>query len=146
MKRRHFLYAICGVASLAAAVFGWRYRHMTEQDAIVSIIKRRLNYLRLDAAGLRRFAATVAAEQSISGAKLRSLAASGPLAALLPLPGASSLVEQISHGADRLVTDYLLSSDFFLMGADVSRVVLYIAQYDPVRACGNPFARRPTDA
>lgn len=146
MKRRHFLYALSGVASLTAAVFGWRYLHMTGQDAIVSIVSRRLNYLRLDAAGLRRFAADFVATQDISGAKLRSLAASGLIDAHLPLPVTSSLAEEISHGADRLVTQYLLSSDFFLKGADVSREVLYIAQYDPVRACGNPFARRPTDA
>jgi hypothetical protein len=47
---------------------------------------------------------------------------------------------------DNLVANYLLSSDFFLNGADESRVVKYVAYYDPLRPCQNPFARPATDA
>ena len=39
---------------------------------------------------------------------------------------------------------FLLSSDFFALGADESKTVRYRGYYDPVRQvdrCGNPFAR-----
>ncbi len=45
-----------------------------------------------------------------------------------------------------LATDFLLSSDFFWKGADASRTVQYIALYDKMRPCGNPFARLGTDS
>ena len=34
----------------------------------------------------------------------------------------------------------LLSTDFFLNGADESKVVRYVRYYDPIRGCRNPFA------
>jgi hypothetical protein len=46
---------------------------------------------------------------------------------------------------DNLTTTYLLSSDFFLNGSDESRVVRYVALFDPMRACDNPFARPVVD-
>jgi hypothetical protein len=47
---------------------------------------------------------------------------------------------------DSLVSTYLLSSDFFLNGADESRKINYVAYYDPMRPCQNPFARPAVDA
>jgi hypothetical protein len=47
--------------------------------------------------------------------------------------------------ADNLAATYLLSSDFFLNKADQSQVVRYLNYYDPIRPCGNPFARPPVD-
>ena len=46
---------------------------------------------------------------------------------------------------DNLATLYLLSSDFFTSGADETRVIRYVALYDPMRPCGNPFARPAVD-
>ncbi len=48
---------------------------------------------------------------------------------------------RLQHLADHLATLYMLSSDFFTNGADESRTIHYVALYDPMRACGNPFAR-----
>ena len=141
MKRRHFLYLLSGLTSLGTGTLVWRYRHFTDRAAIESIVLRRLSYLKLDPAGVRRFAAAAAATHAISDKKLRALAAAEPIATNFPLPKDSSLARDIAYGEERLVTNYLLSSDFFKTGADVNRLVRYVAYYDPIRACGNPFAR-----
>lgn len=146
MRRRRFLFGLAGLATTAAALMGWRYRQVTAQEAIVSIVRDRLHYLRIDPDGLRRFAADVLAAEDISHVKLRSLVAAGPLARHLPLPAGSALAAGIAYGEDRLVSEFLLSSDFFSHGRDVARVVRYVARYDPIRPCGNPFARPPLDA
>lgn len=45
---------------------------------------------------------------------------------------------------DSVVSDYLLSTDFFANGADEQRAVSYVSFYDPyVRPCSNPFNRQP---
>ncbi len=146
MQRRGFLVGLSALCSLGAVTFSWRYWHVTDQAAIIGIINRRLGYLRLDAAGVQRFAQDVVATRAISDQKLRALAAAGPLVARLPLPRDSSLTRDIDYGEDRLVTDYLLSTDFFMMGADPTRIVRYLRHYDPLQACGNPFSRLPSGA
>jgi hypothetical protein len=50
----------------------------------------------------------------------------------------------LRHGEDHVVTQFLISSDFFINGADTSRVVKYRSWYGAQVPCGNPFAR-PVD-
>jgi hypothetical protein len=57
------------------------------------------------------------------------------------LSGDGFIDTAIRHGEERVTTLFLLSSDFFVNGADISRPVSYVGYYDPARACGNPFAR-----
>ena len=68
----------------------------------------------------------------------------GPIYRRLDLGDRNSLTAAIRHGEERIVTNYLLSSDFFVNGADESRTVRYLGFYDPLRACSNPFARLDT--
>ena len=60
------------------------------------------------------------------------------------LNGRDVVQETIRHGEERVVSAFLLSSDFFVNGADTSRIVRYLGFYDPLKACSNPFARFPT--
>jgi len=39
-----------------------------------------------------------------------------------------------------LTVQFLMSTDFFLNGADESRAVTYRTYYDPHDGCSNPFA------
>jgi hypothetical protein len=59
----------------------------------------------------------------------------------LPLSGINVLTNGIRHGEERIVTKYLLSSDFFSSGADESKTVHYVRLFDALRGCCNPFAR-----
>ncbi len=144
--RRRFL-LVAGGASLvsAAAVGGWRYVTASDADAIVAVLRRRLHFLRLEEPGLHAFATDLAARGLVSSSRLHLLGAAGPLYANLPVPsGRSTLWSGLQHGEERVVSLYLLSSDFFSNGADEMRPVAYRAFYDPLgdpRACVNPFAR-----
>ncbi len=137
MKRRSFLMAFASAAAFA----GWRFVRGTDEDAIVAVVNKRLNYLKLDPADVRRFARNLAATDKISSGRLRVLTAAGPLYSDLAWPNRGFPWNGVRHGEERVVSIFLLSSDFFLNGADVSRPVRYLGEYDPIIACRNPFAR-----
>ena len=138
MKRRYFV--LSGLAGVCGLV-GWRYASSTDDDAIVKVVHKKLDYLKLDEAGVRQFARDLATAKIISSPRLRIIDAAGPLYTRSALVGNNKFDNAIRHGEDRVVTQYLLSSDFFSNGADERRTVRYLHYYDPMIACGNPFAR-----
>ena len=138
MKRRYFMLScVAGVAGVAAA----RYASSSEQSAIAKVLYKKLSYLKLDAQGVRQFAIDLAARGGISAARLRLVDAIGPLYTHTHLEGHNAVDTAVHHGEDRVTTLYLLSSDFFKRHAGQDRVVRYTGFYDPLIACGNPFAR-----
>ena len=138
ISRRTLLVGAAGIA--AAGVY--RYATTSEEDAIVAVVRRRLDYLTLDDDGLRAFARDLANNGVVADGKLRMVAAAGPV---YPLIAKTPAVAQVlKHREERIVSLYLLSSDFFQNGADEARLVRYLRFYDPIgqaRACANPFAR-----
>ena len=138
MKRRYFL--LSGLAGLCG-VAGWRYAVSSEQAAIVKVLHKRLGYLKLDPAGVQQFCRDLSATGVISNARLRFIDAVGPIYTLPALSADTRIDNSIRHGEDRVVTLYLLSTDFFSNGMDLNRTVSYVRYYDPMIACGNPFAR-----
>jgi hypothetical protein len=135
MNRRIVLLGVAGLA--VASGLGM---HVSEDDAVAEILFKRLSYLRLDEEGIRQFARDYTARHLISAGKLRALALAGPLYVWLPAGGNGLLTRDIRHGEERIVTTFLLSTDFFQNGADERRPVRYVGLHDPLR-CGNPFAR-----
>ncbi len=147
ITRRRVLFG--GLAFAAVAGLGlWGTDILTESE-IASAVRRRLGMLKLDEAGLHTFA-----KDRIAGllAKrptwyrwkyhFRSLFAKSAAAGYGFSDDKRSRIERLE---DALATVYLLSSDFFWNGADENRTVKYVALYDPVRPCGNPFARPALD-
>jgi hypothetical protein len=134
VKRRSVLAVVAGLGLSGA--LGWRFFGGSEEDGVAVIVHKRLDYLKLDPAGVRQFSRDYAERRLISGAKLRAIA--GAAAAYQRLDFLAGIVR---HGEDRIVTKYLLSSDFFRSGADESRTVHYLGFFDPLRSCGNPWAR-----
>ena len=134
-----------GIVITAAGLVGWRFKKSTVEDAVTTIIKGRLHYLKLDETGVRILARELAERNAISRGKLRATSAMGSF--YMPLSHATEgtfIGKALLHGEERVTTLYLLSSDFFWTGADVSKVVHYTRYYDPTVACGNPFARLST--
>lgn len=147
IKRRRFLFGALGLAAVGALGV-WGAAFATESE-IVSGVRRRLSFLQFDEAGLHAFAKDY----------LQSLLAKRPswyrwkfhFHMLFYKPAArwGISVDRRSRRErleDNFATLYLLSSDFFITGADESRAIRYVNLYDPIRACGNPFARRPDSA
>jgi hypothetical protein len=141
MKRRVFI--LSGLAA-AGAVVAWQAIDTSDEDAIAMVLRRRLDYLKLDPDGVRRFARDLAAKHVISRAKIHVLSGIKPLYMHYRLSsGSNTLAYQLRHGEDRIVASYLIGSDFFIKGSDETRVVQYLALMDSRHACGNPFARPP---
>ena len=137
--RRAFLLSL-GVGIPAVCL--WRYADASVDDAIVAVLDKRLNYLRLDPAGVRAFANDLAARDIVSQPRLRLVEMVEPVYSHVALTGDSFVARAVRHGEDRIVTLFLLSSDFFDENADEARMVRYLGFYDPLRRpCRNPFAR-----
>jgi hypothetical protein len=141
IRRRYVL--LSGLAALCGAG-GWRFAHTSDESAIRKVLYNRLSYLRLDDAGVRRYARDLKEHRMISSLRLRMSDAAGPLYTALSFSSSGSLHNAIRHGEERVVTQYLISSDFFRNGADESRLINYLGFYDPMVACGSPFARPMT--
>jgi len=141
VARRRILVGL-GIAAVAA--FGVWGVEVAGEAEIASAIRRRLGFLRLDDSGLHSFAKDY----------IRAVLAKRPswyrwkyhIRSLFQKPGARWGISTDTRSRrertdDNLATLYLLSSDLFLKGADESRIIQYVSLYDPMRACGSPFAR-----
>jgi hypothetical protein len=146
LNRRQFLAtgiaAVGGLGGLAT----WRFIHSSDENAIIAVLRKRLDYLLLDEEGLHAFAKDLLAQEVISRNKLRLLDFTGVIYTRLPMISSNrnALTHAIRHGEERVVSLYLLSSDFFLTGLDESKPVRYYGYYDPMqrpRPCAHPFAR-----
>jgi hypothetical protein len=139
MKRRSFF---LGAAAAACAAAGWTFHSAKDEDVIAMVIQERLPYLKLDPQGVKQFASDMAALKSLSRTRMRLLRMIRPLYQRFELSAAENAIAyRLRHGEERIVSLYLLSTDFFINGADESRVVNYIGLLDRRRPCSNPFAR-----
>ena len=147
ISRRGLLWSAASVVAVTGlGVIG--FGPMTARAQIASHIRRRLHFLRLEEEGLQTFArdqvdAILKKRPTWNRMKYHFMS-------VLPKPiskynrsnDARSRTDRIE---DNFVTTYLLSSDFFINGADASQTVHYIGFYDPMHPCGNPFARPAVD-
>jgi hypothetical protein len=144
-KRRRFLLA--GAAAVLLAGLGVAgIGPLVGSSEIIAHVRRRLNFLKLDEAGLHAFAkdhvaALLAKRPTWNRMKYHFMSIfSKSFTRYERSTDKRSRSERI---VDNLASTYLLSSDFFVNGADASRTVRYVGLYDPMHACGNPFARPP---
>jgi hypothetical protein len=140
---------LIGVGTVAVVGVGAVAADLVTEAKIAAAVRRRLPMLKLDEEGLHAFAkaqiATLLAKRPSWGrlkTHLRTALAKKPV---VHYEGISTDKRTSRERLeDNLATVFLLSSDFFWTGADESRVVKFREFYDPMRACGNPFARSPT--
>jgi hypothetical protein len=131
---------VVGVGGLSA----WGVGRIGLRAEIASLIKRRLDYLKLDERGLQTFATdkvdAIFNKKIPTWNRLRYHFGAGvPSFGRFHRSDARSRTESFEDGIVQL---YLLSSSFFIDGADESRVVRYVGYFDPTHPCQNPFARR----
>ncbi len=148
--RRRFLVGLLLSAPLLY-VGGWWLWWIRKTDCrpmVAAILKKKLHYLDLDAEGVKRFASDI---QPHIAPRVRS-----NLAWLqLGLPVYSGIDYTRRWGREKwyrkvewkLITQYLMSTDFFQNDANESRKIRYLMYYDPYsRPCANPFPRFDFDA
>jgi hypothetical protein len=144
ISRRKFVIItlFSGVSIYTAGWWAFKVRKGDTTDIIISIIRKKLGYMKIDDSELKRFARDY---QNTMSEKLRLIGSwSGmlrPLYTLLDIHKITPYSDQFKGFEEFTVTLFLLSSDFFLNGADLNRPVKYEALYDPYESgCGNPFA------
>jgi hypothetical protein len=147
IKRRRLLLGGLGLAAVAVAGV-WGAEFVGESE-IASGIRRRLPFLRFDDAGLHSFAkdylsSMLKKRPSWYRWKYHFHSLFHKAAARWGM--STDTRSRREHLEDFFATLYLLSSDFFTSGADQSAVIHYVGLYDPMRACGNPFARPAMDS
>jgi hypothetical protein len=148
IKRRTFLLGGLGVIVVAGlGVIG--IGPVAARSHVASVVRKRLDFLKLDDAGLHEFAKD----------QVATLLAKRPTWNRWKYHFLVIFTKQFSqYGgysndnrtrtqrlADDLSTLYLLSSDFFVNGADESRTIQYTGLYDSLIPCSSPFARPPID-
>jgi hypothetical protein len=143
ITRRKFLlstFGILGASGLAIYGFG----RSGIEAAIVALLRKRLDYLKMDSDGLHAFAsdqATKILAKRVSTARLKYHFAAAVESSSSRFQRSTATGSRLQRAEDVLVRTYLISSDFFANGADESKLIRYVAYYDPMRACSNPFAR-----
>ena len=127
MKRRTF-FTIAAVGSGIIALGSARFLTTSLQEAAESLITKELRFLSLDPVGVTNFVR----DYTKSKDRRYKLVVKG-----YSLAGISSSQSGKIH---QLVTNYLLSTDFFSSNMDESRVIHYVGIYDPYqRPCSHPF-------
>jgi hypothetical protein len=128
-------------AALAAplGLTGWYVHEHDFKGLVLHVLQARLNSLRLEA-DLNQFADNFYADVGTYGFRGRLLALGYPVldrVDFLDLREADQ--EKFEY---RVVSRFLLSTDFFRNGADETRPVSYVAYNSPYHhACGSPFAQ-----
>lgn len=143
LSRRKFL--ALGLAAACAPLYAWyAWRWGNPADIVVAILKRRVGHLHVEPGTFHDFAKDYVASRSKYERELAMLSAIS-----LPLQFYSPY-RWFAHGhalrrlEDNIVSDYLLSTDFFANGGNEQRNIAYISFYDPyTRPCSNPFNRSP---
>ncbi|MBL0171606.1 MAG: hypothetical protein IPP90_12905 [Gemmatimonadaceae bacterium] len=131
LSRRRFL---AGIVAILGGLLGWWRIRGGWPQGIISAVRSRLSYLDLDAAGLHAFAQDVLAAGNIRFPRHYSIYSRIPVSLYQLLPDRA----QLERFVDSLEQQYLLSSDFFLHGADETRTIRYLTYYDPYRSpCRN---------
>ncbi len=139
-RRRILLATLAGFGGLAAG----RLAVADARSAIIMVLRKRLWFLQLDEEGVQQFATDLAALGVVSEPKLKMIQATAPLYRRIDFTGRHSVAMTLRHGEERIVSTYLMASDFFLNGADESKVVRYVRLYQPAKnldACSAPFSR-----
>jgi hypothetical protein len=139
MNRRALLAGLVA----AGGLLGIGLARNTDAKTIAAIVYKRLGYLKLDPDGVQRFAQDFAERHILSSARLHTAGLLWPIYRRLPQQWHDRWSNRVNYAEERIVSAYLISSDFFVTGSDQTKTVNYVKYYDAVsRACGNPFCQR----
>jgi hypothetical protein len=132
---------VVGLAGLGTLAFG----RLGLEAQIVSVLRRRLAYLKLSEQGLHAFAKdqtdAVLHKKIPTWNRLRYHFLPAAVPSFNRYNRSTDSRSRVVRLEDTLVSTFLLSSDFFINGADESQVVNYMAYFDPLLPCRNPFSR-----
>ena len=138
-SKRKFLKASLFIAPVIGA--GYYFNEISYEKMIKRALYKRLNYLKLDEAGVNLFATDYTRKFQKSKKTLISIDLA--VTAQETFPWFDKLNERINSYEDYIVVEYLESSDFFIHKQNEARIIKYIGinNTSPYTAvCSNPFA------
>ena len=145
MKRRKFLKA-GAIAIAAGGLGGWLLFRKSRAQIMYEALRRELFYLKISEEDARRFAADLSRKMYI-GSRFRGVRihAYQLYATYYRTMNRQVTVQDVHLSYEKfnqfVVVNFLLSSDFFLNGANEAVPVRYKGLYDPgVHPCANPFS------
>lgn len=138
MKRREVLLAF-GTLALGGGLAAGGAMFETGVAGVTAVIRKRLSYLKLDDEGVRQFSREYVARGLTSAPKLRALSVSRLIYERTPQSWLRFLAPSVAFGEERIVSAFLLASDFF-PACNEDAVVKYLGFFDG-RVRANPFAR-----
>jgi hypothetical protein len=126
---------------LGALGLGGLYTYQNRYNKlIVSILQDRLSYLDLSEIDLDAFADDFADDRGTYGTRGRLLALTYPIFETADFLNPAE--EETMRFEERVVSRFLLSTDFFWNNSDETRPVRYLAYNNPYRTgCANPLAQ-----
>src|SRR5687768_12908881 len=128
MKRRKFL-TIAGIGATLAAVASGKFLTTSFDRSIEILIREELDFMKLDEEGVKRFA------KEYSKTKSRNFRFT------IRAYNYLGITASRSGKIHQLITQYLLSTDFFINKMDESRLIKYVGFYNPyTRPCVHPFS------
>jgi hypothetical protein len=142
ISRRQLLTgSFAGFAVLVAAPYAvYQLRYGKPTRIVIAILRRRLGYLQLETGSMQRFAEQYVVYKGEHAAQLARLSIVALPMTYVTLYRFLPMGHPLRRLEDNVVSNFLLSTDFFLHGGDESREVKYLSFYDPLAApCRNPF-------
>jgi hypothetical protein len=132
---------LLGALFLGALGLGGLYVYENQyRDLVLSILRDRLSYLDLSRIDLGRFADDYIADKGAYGLRGHVLALAYPV--IDEVEGLNPLSQKVETFEYRLVSRFLLSTDFFWNGCNETRALEYLEYNNPYQnPCGNPFAQ-----
>jgi hypothetical protein len=145
LTRRRFLLAAVPVCT-SLYIGGWwifNVRRGETPQIVISILKKRLNYLNISDQNLEAFASDLQATLPSGIRKLVSWAGIlEPVYSRIEVFHATPYTKKRFEELEEfIISRFLLSSDFFYNNEREDREIQYIGLFPYARPCGNPFAR-----
>ncbi len=148
MNRRTFLLSSIGIFATASGIWSVKSGYLSgnerKRNTIFTVFEKRLAYLKWDKKEvmdfIQDFMVNIDNQIYIKG-KLNKFSFLYPLYNYTNLLDKTPFASKIRSFEEKVVTNFLMSTDFFRNGADETKPVKYLFYYDPYAApCQNPLA------
>lgn len=149
MNRRTFLLSFIGIFTTVSGIWSIKSGYLSNNEriknTIFTVFEKRLSYLKWDKTEvmifIQDFMANIDNKIYIQN-KLNKFSFLYPLYNYTNLLDKTPFASKIRSFEEKVVTNFLLSTNFFREGADETKPVKYLFYYDPYKApCQNPLVK-----
>ena len=149
MKRRTFLLSFVGLFATATGIWSVKSGYLSNDErikkTIFTVFEKHLSYLKWDKTEVMTFIQDFIDHIDNKGYienKLNKFSLLYPIYNYTNLLDKTPVASKVRSFEEKIITNFLLSSNFFREGADETKPVKYLFYYDPYKApCQNSLAK-----